>query len=139
MKLTASRMKQAEFVRTIWSATPEHGTPFEALLEPGYWAHVAAFLKPNDRIEVLAEDGSYFAELIVRSTQRVSVVVTLLRKVDLESAAAEQEDAEFAVKFRGAAKWSIVRTKDNAVVKEHIPTRKDAERDLGDYLKALAA
>lgn len=76
--ITTSRITLAEYARNIFVVTPEHGTPFEDILKPSYWLHVADTvsmrLRPYDRIEVRPEDGSYFAELIVRSVNTVDTL-----------------------------------------------------------------
>jgi hypothetical protein len=133
-------LKPAEYGRTVYSHAVEKGNDYEKdVLKPAYWAHVANKLKAGDRIEVLGPEGGYFAELYVANVLSQAVVVIELVKVQLEAGAPEIDDDDFEVKFRGPQKWSIVRKADSKVIQEMIQTRADANRELADYKKVLAA
>lgn len=136
-KLTPDRFKQAEYVRNTFAISPEDGTPFEALLEPAYWSHIAAKLRPTDRIEVLAEDQSYFAEFIVTSASRVGANMVLLRKIDLSSnTKAEPSAGGHRVIYAGVkAKWRVSRVSDKATLKEGFENKQDAEKWLAELEK----
>lgn len=141
-QLATDRIQFAQHMRNVWYVTPEHGTPVEALLDPGFWAHVSAKMKPRDRIEVDAEDGSYFVELRVEDAGRLYAKVVVLRRVDLlpADAVATAETAEYKIMWAGPhAKWRIIRTKDKGLVKDGIETRQAAELYLTSHAKAMAA
>jgi len=139
-QLAISRFKQAEYERTVYSVVPEHETPFDAVIQPEYWAHVSARMRPGDRIEVQAEDGSYWAELLVRDAGRLFAKVAVLRKVELneEDVTGDMPAAtEFAIKWRGPHhKWCVLRGVD--LVKAECQTRGEASTWLADHMKALA-
>jgi hypothetical protein len=143
--LVGGRFRAAEYTRTIWQATPEYGTPFEEVLKPGYWSHIAAQVKPWDRIEIKPEDASYFAELIVLVPDKVSVTVGLLYQVVFDEqviATPPDQTVGFEVKWRGPiSKWAALDPKGNvkqdkfeskelaeAWLKEHLSTTKPAAR-----------
>lgn len=139
----AGRFKQAEFVRHIFCATPEAGTTIEQLLKPEYWANISEQLKPGYRIEVMPEDGEFFAELVVRSCDRTSATTMPLRVVYLNALPVSVEqpsvdaDPEFYVKFRGPhAKWCVMRKSDNTPVIDRIETQELALREMSDYVKS---
>lgn len=141
-QLATDRIQFAQHMRNVWYVTPEHGTPVEALLEPQFWAHVSAKMKPRDRIEVDAEDGSYFIELRVEDAGRLYAKVVVLRRVDFSPAevTAESETVEYKVMWAGPhAKWRIVRAKDKGLVKDGLETRTAAEQYLVSHAKAMAA
>lgn len=139
-KLHLSRFREAAVMRNIWQAIPEDGTPFEALLDPAYWSHHASKARIGDRIEVLAEDGSYFAELIVREQGNLSVKVAVLRKVDLEAVPETPLAEGFDVQYRGQVrKHCVVRLRDKAIVSEGHENKAAAFAWLGQNAKSLAA
>ena len=116
-------IKEAEYERSIHAATVPIGTLPEDLTNQAYWAHVAQFLKPWGRIEAHCFDGTWFAEYLVTEVGRTFAKVTMLRKYALttEDVALSQQtqaNSDYYVKFRGAAKWSVIRSSDNAVMKE---------------------
>ena len=39
-QLAPKNFIQSELIRNQWHAKPEYGTPSDALLDKGYWAHV---------------------------------------------------------------------------------------------------
>lgn len=132
VKILQNRIRPAEYDRTIFATNPEAGTTLEDMLAPEYWSHVAKNFKPGSRIEVTAEDGSWFAELYVRRASANAALVVVLRHFDFTSGKAAQPEAaaehtDFTVKFRGGAGWSVVRNSDKAIMFENGKTREQAE------------
>lgn len=139
-KLATKRMKLAEQVRNVWTIVPEYGVPYEAIVkDPAFLSHVSSQLRPFDRIEVLPEDGSYFAELLVRSAGRQFAVLAELRKVDLAPVKMDN-DARFQVTYQGAhSKHVVIRIRDRSVLKDGFDTAEDAHAWLATNVKSLAA
>jgi hypothetical protein len=115
-QLTPSRLQFAEHARTEWFVVPEFGTPFEALLDPAYWAHVAVQLKPCAEIIVHAEDGAYYGRLLVRDAGRLYASVAKLEYIELQKIDVLEGSSfppGYEVKFRGPIqKWCVLRGKD---------------------------
>jgi hypothetical protein len=115
-QLASNRLHFAEHRRNIFTVTPEHGTPYEAILREDFWAHVSVKMKPGDRIEVLAEDGSYFAELLVQDAGRLYAKVAPLRHIKLDAVDVKEGGLAmegFEVVWKGPQlKWCVTRGKD---------------------------
>lgn len=126
-KILAPQFKEAEFSRRVWCAAPERGLGVDDLLQPSYWAHVAKTVRPGDRIEAVAHDGSWFAEFYVISAGANEVRVVSLRVASLT---AQSVTVEYEVKFRGRAKWSVLRMTDKAVMVDGL----DDEKAANDWL-----
>ncbi len=142
VKLNISRFSLvAEFKRKISQCIPEAGTTLEQMLDPSYWAHVAAKLAPMDRIEVNAEDGSFYAELLVMSASKIGANVKPLHFINLGAPVdMETPDIGMMVKYAGIhAKWRVLRTSDGAKVRDGFATREEAVLWMNDQAKALAA
>jgi hypothetical protein len=140
--LHPSRRMLAEQRRQIHSVVPEFGTTIAEMLNPGYWAHVARDLRPGDRIEVDAEDGSYFAELMVRDAGAQYAKVALLREVKLDAIepSATVSLPGHNVEWSGPhTKWRVLRTADRKVLKDGFTTKADGYNWLASYSKAVAA
>ena len=135
MALNAQHMKPVEFVRNVFGVTAPAGSKFEDVLKTDFWTHVAARFHPTDRIEVMADDGSWFAELIVISCARNWAKVSTLRFVELsESTPDEAPAGEFEVKWRGQANGHcVVRLSDKEVIKSNFPTAKEAKVWLAEH------
>jgi hypothetical protein len=140
MALTQNRLTQADFARVIFAVTPEYGTKIEDVLKPEYWAHVASKLKPRCRIEVLAEDNSYFAELLVITCGKTFASVTVLRYIDLSGKVPKPETASdktegldefntadhYVDYVTGQSRGRVIQRSSKNVVKEGFASKKDA-------------
>lgn len=139
-QLQTNRFKLTEHENNDWTVYPEHGTPFEAVLEAGFWAHVSAKMRPYDEIRVIAEDGSYYGRLIVQDAGKLYAKVAKLEyielnKVDVQQAGPILQGHE--VKWRGPVdKWCVMRGKD--ALKKGM-TKEEAYSWLGQYSKTIAA
>jgi hypothetical protein len=139
-QLQAKRCKLAEHVYRQWRVVTEPGQPIEAALNPAYWAHVSQHFAIGDKIELLAEDGQYFAELLVQDKGKMFAKVALLRKVDLIAVAIgqSQEVEGFIVDWKGPQrKFAVIRLADKAVLKEVFTTRAEADTWLAQHLKTI--
>lgn len=138
--LAAPRRVFADQARNIHVVTPEAGTPIEVVLSPDYWSTVAMNMTPWDRIEVRAEDGAYYAELLVLSCDRNWAKVKLLSKHSLTAEDTIPDpgvQTHHQIKWRGPHhKWSVVRNSDNAVLKDKME-KGEANTWLMEYLKAM--
>ena len=119
----------------IFRVTPEMGTAPDALLDPHYWAHVSTKLSIGNIIEVMAEDGSYFAELLVRDVGNLFAKVAFKNPVTIFS---NDEDlvtpVGYEVKWRGPkARFGVVHGKD--VLKDGFVDKAEAHAWLNDLLK----
>lgn len=143
MSLNDKRMKEAEFLRSLWVVTVETGTIRSDLLTPEFWSHVAYRFKPYDRIEVRCDDGLYFAEYLVLSCDRTWAKVKELSFIALtsEDIAMTQDELEiYEYKFRGPhGKHSIIRKHDKAVMIEKLDSKELAMDWLTNHKKVIAA
>jgi hypothetical protein len=139
-KLHPARFAEAAQSRNVWAATPTHDTKYEDLFAPEYWAHIAVRARPGDFIEVFAEDGSYWAQLIVLSAGRQALSVAEIQRRDLQRGNALPEAGSgVIVEWKGPhLKYCVLRTKDNERVSEKHESRLQAENAAAEYLKVLA-
>lgn len=138
-KLPIANFKQSVQATRRWSVSTVDGAPFDDLLRPGYWTHVAAKLTPGDIIEVHAVDGSYYAELYVRSTSKLEALVAVLAKYEFTTAESIVAPG-YATKWRGPARrWGVVRIDDGSVVRDGFQTEDLAAGFLLDYRRSMAA
>jgi len=142
--LGVDRLRSAEFERIIHVATPGSGHGLEEMIDPAYWAHVGPKLKPYDRIEVRAEDGTYFAELLVLACDRTWAKVHVLNWWDLstqdvaitEAAAAS---SKFEIKHTPGLRWHVIRKSDRQTMHKDCQTKAEAGSWLTEYLKTVDA
>lgn len=138
MALTQDKLHNAEYVRNIFCVTPEMGVELKDMLKPDFWAHVAAKFRPSSRIEVLSEDSTWFAELLITSCGRNWASVSVLRFVELaEAATPAPREEEYEFQWKGQNKLHcVIRKADHAIVKDGFPTKAEAVKWLQGYQTA---
>lgn len=139
---TARHSIDAANKRNWHYVVPEAGTPFEAVLDPAYWAHVAAKMAPGDWIEVDDETGEYTALLKVRDAGRLyaKVGVILFKRYDEHVDVLQDSPLTkgFEVKWRGNLhKWCVVRDGKD-VVKDGGMSKPEAYSWLNMHTRNLA-
>ncbi len=137
VQLKDPRMKEQEFLRVWWVVTVEHGTTKEDILKPEFWTQVAIKLKPYNRIDIQADDGSFFAEFLVITCDKTYANVKELSWTELNTTK-EQPHEEFYAKWRGPhLKWSVIRSSDKEAVKEGMETKDLAIAEILKLLKMV--
>lgn len=136
---TDARVKPAEFARNIWVMVAHATNSAKDLLKPEFWAHVAQKLKRHDRIEAWADNGLWYAELLVLDSGRGWARVHLLQFADLQVDSAPGQTIQkggYEIIWRGEHhKWSVVRLSDKEVVSEGHGTQGPAVDWLDERLK----
>lgn len=129
----------ASYKRNWHYVAIEANIPFDAILEPGFWAHISAKMAPFDIIEVDTDDSAYTALLKVRDAgklyARVEKLIYVLYadKDEVLQGGATLEG--HMVKFRGPVhRWCVVRGAD--VLKDAM-TKEEAYAWLGQYAKSI--
>lgn len=139
MKILPNQFKQAEYHRNAWSVVPEPGTALKDFTTADAWLHVSKSLKARDQIELMPEDGAWYALLIVRSNGEKGPVLGVLHYVAFGAdTKAVDDSAAFYVKFAGSDKWRVLRKSDNAVLAKGMATREEAEAWIEEHNTALA-
>lgn len=132
-QLAPRNFKSAQSVRNQWQITPEHNTPEDALLDPAYWAHVSAQLRPGDEIVAFPEDRSYWLRLLVVDAGKLFAKVIKVQGVSITASQIANVDLPkgYEIKFRGPKKWCVLRGTD--VLKEDMD-KSTAELWLKDHV-----
>lgn len=142
-KLTADRIKGAEFARNIFRVVVPHGVKYEEILQPIFWAHVASQFAGGDKIEARAENGAWYAELLVLDSSRLHAKVGVLNHVVFdetvdEATEPEAEVSPFSAEFKGPQRlWALIRRKDKEVVKEKFSSKEEANSWLSKNIASL--
>lgn len=125
-KILAGQMQTQEIGRNVWVVRPGEDVNPNDIDKPAFWAHVARNLRVNDRIEILAYDASWYAELIVRARTDLEASVGMLSFTKFEQPEASSAE-EFTVKYNpGPKNWRVISAESKAVVKEGFETKEAA-------------
>lgn len=128
-KLITRRMELAEFSRRVYMLNPEMGTEFEDILKPEYLSHVAAQLRPGDRLEVMPEDMAWIAELLVVNATTTSVQIAVLSEPKaLDVAEPELSSDALSAVWKGPQlKWCVLRNSDSEIIQKGL-LKADAQK-----------
>ena len=127
--LDPQRMQLAEYNMATYTVNCEDKITVADLAEPGYWAHVAALMKPYDQIWARAEDGSWIAHLTVLGCDRTWAKVHVLAEYKLTTADVSQTEAEalHEVAWKGPQhRFVVIRKSDSAMVKSGFADKVEA-------------
>ncbi len=141
-KILEKSFSLVDYARQTFVARPATGTTIEDVLDENYWSHVAKKVNPHDIIEVVPEDGSFYAKLLVTSRGGLWVRVAKLECVSLIAApvAAKKPVDGFEIGWAGPNdKWRVVRKGDKMVVGKNFTSREDADKWLNDHIKEISA
>jgi hypothetical protein len=141
-KLLEKSIMSAEFARQMFRVTPPAGTKIEEMLDNDYWAHVARKFTPHDILEVVPEDGAFYARLIVVNCAKLWAKMQKLEYVELGSKKGAVASTDlFEAKFSGHnAKWRAVKKSDGSLLSpDSFQTRDEAEQYIEKYSKEMAA
>jgi hypothetical protein len=139
--LIPTHLKAAEYARGHWRVVVPLDIEQLDALKPEYWAHVANIVKVGDKIELFAEDGSWYVETIAlyvaKATVKLGAISGAVFSTELPKGFVTED---FEIKWSGPrALWRVIRLKDKSVVHTGAATREIAAAWLNDYQRALAA
>ncbi|WP_406873294.1 hypothetical protein WHT83_06240 [Aminobacter sp. P9b] len=142
MPLHVNGLALAESKRTLYRITTGIDDTPDSLLDPRYWVHVAKQLRVDDRLEVMAFDRSWFAEILVvevgaggfGGARMAMISVTLLT-----NQAEIEKPAENEVRWGGPkSKWQAVRITDKKVLQDGFETKDEAADWIAERSKLAA-
>ena len=130
-----------EFARNVWTITADNAVTRADLADPKLYESIADKVRLGDQLEIMPEDGSWFAWLVVRNKERATVKTGLLMYKDFEDAAVPSETiGALEVRWRGPrVRFGVVRKSDGAVLKENLMTRSDALAWAIEHERSFAA
>lgn len=125
-------LKPAEANRNIWFATVAEDVNPKDLLVPEYFTNVAYNLRPRDKIEVWAIDGSWYAEYLVMQADRLWARVTMLIKIDTNKVISVKKESAYESYWGGPSLLWCVRRKSD---KERMATKFEDQVGAENWIK----
>jgi hypothetical protein len=141
--LKPARFHIHEQVSSRYVAVVPEGMSKDEVMHPQFWTHIAPKVRAYDVIDVRAEDGRYWAQLLVVRASLKEVVVRMYNYVDLDPALAQMEDLKIEgmlVAWKGAHdKFVVIRDQDKVIVRTGIDSRSQAIQEAIQYARNIAA
>lgn len=156
--LLVSDLKQERYENNQFVVVLPEGMGMPEVLKPGFWKNCCLKMKLLDTIKVVPNDGTWMAELMVRSVSRTEAVMGVINYVDfskqvIPGAVSVSASEDLQVIYTGLKrKWAIfkmresqdvngqpVKKKDGEPLKDSFDTKEQAQAYLNDQLKSRAA
>lgn len=128
----------------IWTLTMREGVTFEDVMKPAFWTSLADKFSVgtqfHNRVSVVNEEHSFFAELYVRSVQENQVIVEPIVGPHYFDTVEVSEDATLVPKWNlGKRSFEAVRSADNKPVQGGFATKEQCVEWIDDHLNKVAA
>lgn len=141
-KVQQNRVQLQGYLHNSWDVVAERGTELRDVLTPEYWLHVAVNLKPQDTVTVIAEDGTWYARLLVLSCDRLWAKVFKLEFHDLTSSYTDMPktlEEEYEVVWTVANQYAVIKKslRGQPPLKENFQSKIDAYQWLQGHLQTL--
>lgn len=119
-------LKSAEYVRSVFVITALPDTLPANYLEPETWAHIPDLkLRQGDRIEIMAADTSWYAELLVRVRSGQTIHLELLQEHKFDAVVGKEHE-DYEVQWAGPqAKWRVLRKSDRHVMIDKLTAKSE--------------
>lgn len=124
--LLPNQLVQAEMARNIWRVHLESAMRPEDFMKSEAYAHVAKMLGRGDRLEVLAQDSSWYGEFLVRSVEGPNVQIGVLKFEKFGSTDLLAYE-DYLVDWNPTARARVIRKSDNHIMVEGLPSKEAAE------------
>lgn len=138
------REEEADYKRRVYFLLAPPGVTPDHVVDPDYWVHWAQRLRINDRIEIVAADGSFDMDVrvVALDPRGLWARVRALRLSEGKLASPQSGSTVFPdpdgylVEWGGEHRWRIIRGQD--VVARDFPTQADAIEALQNIKAAKA-
>jgi len=125
--------------RQTHNAYIPHGVTFEETLDPFFWSFVATSIRDNDRIEMVAEDGTWMATCHVKLATTRTVSLEKLNYIEFDSTQQVYAVDDWLVKWNGPShKWVYI-DPTGEIVEKGYSSEADAMKALTLYRRKIAA
>ena len=106
---------------------------------PVLYEHIGRNLRIGDEIRVLGKDMSYVAGVIVTFAQGSMVRVSIREYQELDKVDEDTEEDDYTVKLCGRKRWCLIKISTNETIREDIPSKVAALKELNDFRRSMAA
>lgn len=129
-----SAMQLSRQTYVSYTVQLKSGTTLEDALKPEFWVHLGHKLRPCDQLELLPEDMSFYAKVIVKDAGRLWANVALLQVVDLDPIGTISQEPmldEYDVQWSGPHdKFRVIRKSDKTVMAKGFKSKDTAFEHL---------
>ena len=137
--LPQSAIGLEQFKHQTWAVTLPTDFDYALLFEQETWKHIAAKIQRGDTITVRSIEGSFYADLYVRASDKTWVQVSEIRKIVFDDGG-ESVAGGYGIKWYGPkALHGVFRVKDNERIKGNFQTKELAAEWLKNHIDQTAA
>ena len=128
------RLKLMEHAHNFWSVHAPSGAIPDDVSKSDFWSLMSAKLRPYDRFEVLADDGTWLVSGMILSCSRNWAEIFVRETLELGKASDPSVSATLKAEWKGPEhKWCVIRIKDGAMLQEGLETSIAANQWLTEH------
>ena len=128
------RLKLMEHAHNFWSVHAPAGSIPDDVSKSDFWSLMSAKLRPFDKFEVLADDGTWLVEGIIKSCSRSWAEIHIREVVELGKPADPSVSKLYKAEWKGPERrWCVIRIKDGAILQDQIETAIQANQWLIEF------
>lgn len=132
MQVIISKLKEVSYARTTYRLNATSEQKLEDFQDPISWSSCTNILKRGDKIEIWAEDGTWYAEGIVSSVKTASVHIQFYTVAEFDKEDVEP-DKPYYIKHRGRGGWAVIRRADNELIETGIQEKREAKEKCDKF------
>lgn len=127
VRLFEGQLAPAETARSVWIITAPPGATPEDFLEAETYAHVLGRkIKAGAKLEITAEDKTWYAEVLIRDVAGQIVHAAMLCKHNFSPLVGKEHDA-YEEKWGGPqGGWRVIRKSDRSVMIDKLQLKSQA-------------
>lgn len=123
-----------EVSHNSWALNAPQGAIPEDVSKSEFWQLVSEKLRPFDKFEVLAEDGTWLVRGIIQSCARNWAQVFITDTYELGEMVAPDRSERFRAEWKGPEKlWCVIRNSDGAYLQEQLENAVQANAWLAEH------
>ena len=142
LKLNEGHFLPIETRQMCWIATAPYGATREHSLQSVFWTHVSRKLRPLSKVTVIAEDGSWYQELLCLVVDGADIRMKELHYWQLADTSDVREGvptSDRTIEWAGPHHmFRVIRKSDDYVLAKGFHTREDAHKWVSANTSARA-
>jgi hypothetical protein len=142
--------KKLEPIRISDYALAEHGFRRHSVMvragvgkdditNPVLYEHIARNLRFGDEVRILHEEMEWYAMVLVTYASGTDIRVLVLNFVPCDEVKVEPQTDDYDVRHRGPRNWCLIKISTGEVIRDNLPNKAAAMKELAEHRTAMAA
>jgi hypothetical protein len=128
------RLKLMTHAHNYWAINAPAGAEPADIETDSFWSLMSQKIRAFDRFEVLADDGTWLVQGIIKACGSTWAKVHIIQTIELGQSIDPVTTARFRSEWRGPENlWCVIRVSDGAVIHDKLDTAATANKLLAEH------